>query len=269
MGPRHLPQHAVPPIPDHRAVFERLDVDVGHPLLDGLGKQHVDQADDRRLVLRFQQVLDDRHLVHQLREIDVLAEVLGEASGSVTQVGHGLDDIANATEEQRRVSGEVAANIDAIADMAKENNQAVEQTATAAKRLEQLAGDLQDAESMKATLDLFRALGSKNTDCRQDGAALGYGPREGWLFNTGLEGIEKADAILIVGANPRVEAPLLNARLRKSWIKGGVEIGVIGEQADLTFDYAYLGAGSKTLAKLPKSAMDFLTKAERRRGAGR
>jgi len=126
-----------------------------------------------------------------------------------------------------------------------------------------IAGDLQDAESMKAALDLFRALGSANTDCRQDGAALGYGPREGWLFNSGLQGIENADAILIVGANPRTEAPLLNARLRKAWLTGKTQVGVIGEQIDLTFDYSWLGAGSKTLAKLPKAAMDFLTKAER------
>ncbi|MGQ3040733.1 MAG: NADH-quinone oxidoreductase subunit NuoG [Brevundimonas sp.] len=126
-----------------------------------------------------------------------------------------------------------------------------------------IAGDLQDAESMKAALDLFRALGSANTDCRQDGSSLGYGPREGWLFNTGLQGIENADAILIVGANPRAEAPLLNARLRKAWLAGKTEIGLIGEQANLTFDYSWLGAGSKTLAKLPKAAMDFLTKAER------
>ncbi|RZJ18555.1 MAG: NADH-quinone oxidoreductase subunit G [Brevundimonas sp.] len=131
------------------------------------------------------------------------------------------------------------------------------------ERIGVIGGDLQDAESMKATLDLFRALGSANTDCRQDGAAIGYGPRESWLFNSGLQGIESADAILIVGANPRVEAPLLNARIRKSWIKGGVEIGVIGQQADLTYEYAWLGAGSKTVGKLPKSAMDFLTRAER------
>ena len=126
-----------------------------------------------------------------------------------------------------------------------------------------VAGDLQDAESMKAALDLFRALGSANTDCRQDGSALGYGPREGWLFNSGLQGIENADAILIVGANPRTEAPLLNARLRKAWLTGKTTIGLIGEQAALTFDYSWLGAGSKTLGKLPKAAMDFLSKAER------
>lgn len=135
--------------------------------------------------------------------------------------------------------------------------------AASADRIGVIAGDLQDAESMKATLDLFRALGSANTDCRQDGAALGHGPRESWLFNSGLQGIENADAVLLIGVNPRVEAPLLNARLRKAWLKGGLEVGVIGEQVDLTYGYAYLGAGSKTLAKPPKSAMDFLTKAQR------
>ena len=135
--------------------------------------------------------------------------------------------------------------------------------AAPADRIGVVAGDLQDAESMKATLDLFRALGSANTDCRQDGAAIGQGAREGWLFNSGLQGIENADAILIVGANPRAEAPLLNTRLRKVWLKGAAEIGVIGEQVDLTYDYNYLGAGSKTLGKLPKAALDFLTKAER------
>lgn len=135
--------------------------------------------------------------------------------------------------------------------------------AAPADRIGVIAGDLQDAESMKATLDLFRALGSANTDCRQDGAALGHGPRESWLFNSGLQGIENADAVLLIGVNPRVEAPLLNARLRKAWLKGGLEVGVIGEQVDLTYGYAYLGAGSKTLAKPPKSAMDFLTNAQR------
>jgi NADH-quinone oxidoreductase subunit G len=135
--------------------------------------------------------------------------------------------------------------------------------AAPADRIGVVAGDLQDAESMKGALDLFRALGSPNTDCRQDGSALGYGPREGWLFNSGIAGLEQADAVLIVGANPRTEAPLLNARLRKAWLGGKTEIGLIGEQAALTFDYTWLGAGSKTLAKLPKAALDFLGRAER------
>jgi len=130
-------------------------------------------------------------------------------------------------------------------------------------RIGAIAGDLQDAESMKATLDLFRALGSANTDCRQDGSTLGAGPRESWLFNSSLQGIENADTILLVGVNPRTEAPLLNTRLRKIWLSGQATIGLIGEQADLTYPYSYLGAGSKTLAKLPKAALDSLINAER------
>ena len=135
--------------------------------------------------------------------------------------------------------------------------------AASPEKIGAIAGDLQDAESMKATLDLFRALGSANTDCRQDGAALGGTEREGWLFNSGLAGIENADAILMVGVNPRVEAPLLNARIRKGWLAGRTEVMVIGEQAELTYGYQYLGAGTKTVGKLPKAAMDVLTRAER------
>ncbi|MBX3478746.1 MAG: NADH-quinone oxidoreductase subunit NuoG, partial [Brevundimonas sp.] len=135
--------------------------------------------------------------------------------------------------------------------------------AARAERIGVIAGDLQDAESMKAALDLFRALGSANTDCRQDGAALGYGPREGWLMNSGIAGIEAADAVLLVGVDPRREAPLVNTRLRKSWLAGKAEIGVVGQQVDLTYDYNWLGAGAKTLSKLPKAVMDALTKAER------
>ncbi|MDZ4110018.1 MAG: NADH-quinone oxidoreductase subunit NuoG [Brevundimonas sp.] len=134
-------------------------------------------------------------------------------------------------------------------------------TAASADRIGVIAGDLQDAESMKAALDLFRALGSANTDCRQDGSALGYGPRESWLFNSGLAGVEKADAVLIVGSNPRTD--LAGSRQPGLAQAGTSEIGLVGELADLTYEYSYLGAGSKTLGKLPKAAVDALTKAER------
>jgi len=130
--------------------------------------------------------------------------------------------------------------------------------ATAPERIGVIAGDLQDAESLKATKDLFTALGVKNLDARQDGAALGAGPRESWLFNSTIAGIENADVVLFVGANPRIEAPVLNARFRKQWIAGKTRFGVIGEQADLTFDYDYLGAGTKTLSGLAKSKSDFV-----------
>ncbi len=125
------------------------------------------------------------------------------------------------------------------------------------ERIGVIAGDLQDAESLKATKDLFTALGVKNLDARQDGVALGAGPRESWLFNSTIAGVENADVILLVGTNPRVEAPVLNTRLRKQWIAGKLRIGVIGEQGDLTYEYDYLGAGSKTLSGLAKSKSDF------------
>jgi NADH-quinone oxidoreductase subunit G len=131
--------------------------------------------------------------------------------------------------------------------------------ATAPERIGVIAGDLQDAESLKATKDLFTALGVKNLDARQDGVALGDGPRESWLFNSTIAGIENADVILLVGTNPRVEAPVLNTRLRKQWIAGKLRIGVIGEQGDLTYEYDYLGAGSKSLSGLSKSKSDFVS----------
>jgi NADH-quinone oxidoreductase subunit G len=131
--------------------------------------------------------------------------------------------------------------------------------ASSADRIGVIAGDLQDAESLKATKDLFTALGVKNLDARQDGVALGAGPRESWLFNSTIAGIENADVILLVGTNPRVEAPVLNTRLRKQWIAGKLRIGVIGEQGDLTYEYDYLGAAAKSLSGLSKSKSDFVT----------
>ncbi|MGI9169915.1 MAG: molybdopterin-dependent oxidoreductase, partial [Caulobacteraceae bacterium] len=129
--------------------------------------------------------------------------------------------------------------------------------AAPAERVGVIAGDLQDAESMKAAFDLFGALGVRNIDCRQDGGPLGYGPRESWLFNTTIAGLERADAILLVGANPRLEAPVLNARIRKSWLAGRTRIGLIGEGADLTYAYDHPGTGGETLVGLADGGGDF------------
>jgi NADH-quinone oxidoreductase subunit G len=130
--------------------------------------------------------------------------------------------------------------------------------AAPAERIGVIAGDLQDAESMKATLDLFTAMGVNNLDCRQDGLVLGEGPRESWLFNSTIAGLEQADAILIIGANPRLEAPVLNARIRKLWLAGKTSIGLIGEAADLGYGYDHLGAGGASLAGFAKSKSDFV-----------
>jgi NADH-quinone oxidoreductase subunit G len=114
-----------------------------------------------------------------------------------------------------------------------------------------IAGDQCDAESMFALKSLMEGLGSPNLDCRQDGAKLdGNGARAGYIFNSGFAGIEDADALLIVGSNPRLEAPVVNARIRKRWLDGDFPIAVVGPQADLTYGYEYLGAGPQTLDEI-------------------
>src|SRR5580704_617195 len=109
--------------------------------------------------------------------------------------------------------------------------------ASSPERVGVIAGDLQEAESMKAALDLFGGNGVKNLDCRQDGAKIGTGPRESWLFNSTIAGLDECDALLLVGTNPRLEAPVLNARIRKNWLWRDLKIGVVGEAADLTYRY--------------------------------
>ncbi len=124
-------------------------------------------------------------------------------------------------------------------------------SATMPDRIGAIAGDLCAAEEMYALKDLMTALGVTNVDCRQDGTPLGEkGNRAGYLFNPGIAGINDANAILIVGSNPRLEVPVLNARIRQHWRNNGVPVAVIGEQADLTYKYDYLGAGADTLKSL-------------------
>ena len=125
------------------------------------------------------------------------------------------------------------------------------------ERIAALAGDLCDAESMIALKDLVEGLGSANLDCRQDGAAFDTSARAGYLFNTTIAGIEKADAILLVGTFPRWEAPMVNARIRKRYLMGGLKVGVVGEQRDLTYPYAYLGAGPQTLQEIAEGRHEF------------
>jgi NADH-quinone oxidoreductase subunit G len=119
------------------------------------------------------------------------------------------------------------------------------------QRIAAIAGDLAGAEDMFALKDLLARLGCRNLDCRQDGAKLD--PKLGrasYLFNSGIEGIEQADAILLIGTNPRLEAALVNARIRKRWRQAGIPVGLIGQRVDLTYPYEYLGSGPQTLAEV-------------------
>ena len=117
-------------------------------------------------------------------------------------------------------------------------------------RIGALAGDTADCESMTALADLMAALGSPNLDCRQDGATLDPTSRVSYLFNTTIAGIEEADAILLIGTNPRWEAALVNARIRKRWRRGGLKVGAVGPQLDLTYPCEHLGDGPPALAAL-------------------
>jgi len=126
-----------------------------------------------------------------------------------------------------------------------------------------IVGDLQAVEDMVALRDLLAGLGAGRIECRQDGALFDAGEPAGWLFNSGLAGIETADAILLVGTNPRHEAALLNVRLRKAVLKGGAKAFSIGPDVDLTFPVTQLGDDAALLAELPAAVVEAFAKAQR------
>ena len=122
-------------------------------------------------------------------------------------------------------------------------------------RIGALAGQLAGVEEMFALKALMAALGSSNVDARYPGSPLH--PKHGrasYLFNSTIAGIDSADAIMLIGVNPRREAAVLNARIRKRYLRGNVLLGVVGEKADLTYPYNYLGAGPESLAQFVEHA---------------
>jgi len=128
---------------------------------------------------------------------------------------------------------------------------------TPADKVAAIAGDLVAGEPIKVLKDLMAKIGTPHTDCRQDGSVAGLlpngapAPRSSYTFGPGISSIDEADAILLVGTNPRIEAPLLNARIRKNWLnKPDLEVGVIGELADLTYETTLIDAGPAGLRAL-------------------
>jgi NADH-quinone oxidoreductase subunit G len=125
------------------------------------------------------------------------------------------------------------------------------------KRIGAIAGDLAAVEEMFALKDLLAHHRSVNLAV-QGGDA--FDPKDGrasYIFNPTIAGIEQADALLIVGSNPRREAAVLNARIRKRWRTGQLKVGVIGDKADLTYTYDYLGAGTDSLSDLAAGKHSF------------
>jgi len=138
---------------------------------------------------------------------------------------------------------------------------------TSADKIGAIAGDLAGVEEMFALKGMLEQLGVKNLDCRPAGSVLDpSNGRASYILNAGIAGIEDADAILIVGSNPRKEAAIVNARFRKAWRASGAPIAVIGDQDDLKFDYEYLGQGVESLAAVAAGDVEFaktLANAER------
>lgn len=125
-----------------------------------------------------------------------------------------------------------------------------------------IAGDLIEVEQARAALDLLREMGVQNTDCRPAGADYGtYGEREHYILNPTFAGAEEADALLLIGTNPRMEAAVWNARIRKGWLWNDLKVGVIGAPVDLTYSYEHFGAGAESIGSAEVRA--FLAGAKR------
>ncbi|MGH6828705.1 MAG: NADH-quinone oxidoreductase subunit NuoG [Rhizomicrobium sp.] len=129
-------------------------------------------------------------------------------------------------------------------------------SSTQGRKMAAVVGDLAAAEEIKALKDLMKGLGAIHLDCRQDGAKIGGGPRQTYLFNTTIAGVEAADLLLLVGANPRWEAAVLNARIRKAWAAGPLEIANLGPAVELTYPARQLGTDIGTLEAIADGTHD-------------
>jgi len=126
-----------------------------------------------------------------------------------------------------------------------------------AKGTAAIVGDQVDGEAIFALKSLMNKIGSPHTDCRQDGAKLNPKVRASYLFNSTIEGADQADAILIVGSNPRIEAPVMNARIRRNHLMHNVAIAHIGAKADLTYPTDYLGDDVAVLEEIAAGTHPF------------
>ena len=126
-----------------------------------------------------------------------------------------------------------------------------------------IVGDLAAVEDMVAFKDLLGNLGSTRIESRQDGAEFGTASRGDYLFNSGLSGIESADVVVLIGCNPRHDAPLLNVRLRKKAARGLSKVFSIGPVADLSYPVTQLGDDAGLLGAMPAALVEALAAAER------
>ncbi|MFD0857737.1 NADH-quinone oxidoreductase subunit NuoG [Roseovarius aquimarinus] len=120
------------------------------------------------------------------------------------------------------------------------------------KKVAGLVGDLVPVEAAFALKQLIEGQGG-HVECRTDGAKLPAGNRSGYVGTARIEDLDDASSVTIIGANPAIEAPVLNARIRKGWLRGGT-VSLIGEDCDLTYEHEHLGDDRAALEKLVKNA---------------
>lgn len=137
---------------------------------------------------------------------------------------------------------------------------------TPADRMAAIAGGLVDAESLVALKDLMNRLGCETLTTEEafpmDSLGSGTDLRSNYLLNTTIAGIEESDLVLLIGTNPRYEAPIFNSRLRKCWIHNDLNVGYIGPKVDLTYDVEHLGDSADLVAKLANGTHPFSKKLE-------
>jgi len=129
-----------------------------------------------------------------------------------------------------------------------------------ARKIEGLVGDLAPVEAAYSLKHLVEGLGGA-VECRTDGAKLPAGNRSAYVGTAAIEDIGDAEMIQLVGTNPRVEAPVLNSRIRQAWLRG-TTVGLVGEAVDLTYDYVHAGTDRAALENLAKKSVSDETKAK-------
>jgi len=124
-----------------------------------------------------------------------------------------------------------------------------------------MVGGLADLEMIYSFKSFFeKCLNSKNLECREDRIYINNNERMNYIFNTSIKGIEESDLILLVGTNPRLEATILNARIRKAYVKNKVKIYSIGNPGDLTYPYQNIGSSTSIIEEIALSRHEISTK---------
>ena len=121
-------------------------------------------------------------------------------------------------------------------------------------------GDMVNLESALAFKKFFNVLKSSNLEFREKKYYINSSEKSNYIFNSSIKGIEESDLILLIGTNPRHEATILNARIRKTFVQKNVQIYSIGNPGDLTYDYKIIGNKTDDIKKIINNESDYSKK---------